>query len=291
MRVATKTTYDAVMFQLANATESLAKASEVVSTTKRINRLSDDPVGLTQVLNIRSFLNNIDQLGRNINTGKAWLAAGESALTGVQDLISSAKALCVQMSSGNVGGNERRSAALTVQNTLDEIISLANTEVSGRYIFAGSDTDSVPFDSSGNYSGDDTAFLVKIGKDSTVAVGSDGEAVFRSSGNDVMQTFTDLVTALENNDVSGIQSALTELDENFSLISNKISDLGSKMIRMEMKESILQDSEISNTERLSILEDADITEAIMDLKAKEVAYQAALAVAAKVLQVSLVDYL
>jgi flagellar hook-associated protein 3 FlgL len=63
------------------------------------------------------------------------------------------------------------------------------------------------------------------------------------------------------------------------------------MIRMEIKENILQDMDIANTERLSKIEDADIPEAIIDLKAKEVAYQAALASAAKVLNVSLVDYL
>ena len=60
---------------------------------------------------------------------------------------------------------------------------------------------------------------------------------------------------------------------------------------MEIKEKIYQDMDLTNTDRLSKIEDADIAEAIMDLKAKEVAYQAALASAARVLNVSLVDYL
>ncbi|MCD6297532.1 MAG: flagellar biosynthesis protein FlgL, partial [Deltaproteobacteria bacterium] len=61
--------------------------------------------------------------------------------------------------------------------------------------------------------------------------------------------------------------------------------------RMEIKENIFQDLKISNTERLSKIEDADIAEAIMDLKAKELAYQAALASSAKVMKMSLVDYM
>jgi len=291
MRVANKSIYDSVKFQLANITEELAKASEVVSTTKRINHLSDDPVGLNQVLNIKSLLSNIDQLGRNINTGKSWLVAGESALTSVQDLLTDTRALCVQMASANVGTSEREAAVSTVQNTLDELVSLANTEINGRYIFAGSDTDSTPFDASGNYSGDNNPFALKIGKDTTIEVGSDGEAVFKSSSNDVFQTLTDLITALQGNDIGGIQAALTNLENNADHIATNIADQGSKMRRMEMKENILSDLQLSNTERMSNLEDADIAEAIVVLKAKETAYQAALAAASRVLNVSLVDYM
>jgi flagellar hook-associated protein 3 FlgL len=60
---------------------------------------------------------------------------------------------------------------------------------------------------------------------------------------------------------------------------------------MDMRENILQDLNITNTERLSKIEDADITQAILDLRAKEVAYQAALSSASKVLQMSLLDYM
>ena len=58
---------DLVKFNLANITEALSQANLVVATEKRINSLSDDPVGLTQVLNIKSSLDGIEQLGRNIN--------------------------------------------------------------------------------------------------------------------------------------------------------------------------------------------------------------------------------
>jgi flagellar hook-associated protein 3 FlgL len=295
MRVANKTIYDMITCRLGDVTEELQKANEVVATGKRINSLSDDPVGLTQALNIKSSLSNIEQLGRNINLGKSWLTASESGLNSVQDLISDTKALCVQMASANTGAAERAAAAETVQNALEEMVSLANTEVSGRYIFAGSKTDSAPFDQNGNYTGDNNPFTVKISKDGTVEVGMDGAAVFQPSGaganDDIFQTLSDLKTALEGNDISGIQAAMDSLDTEYDHIAKKISGVGSKMLRMEMKEKIFQDMDITNTERLSKIEDADITEAIMHLKAKEVAYQAALAAAAKVLNVSLVDYL
>ena len=297
MRVSNTIIYDTIKLRLSKITEELNKANTVVATGKRILKLSDDPVGLAQGLNIKSALSNIEQMGRNITLGKSWLAASESALSKVQDVISEAKTLSVQMANGSIGASERRSAAETVQNLLEELVSLANTEVNGRYVFAGSETDTTPFslesDNSVQYHGDNNAFTVKIGKDARVEVGSDGEAVFGISGqpDDVFGVFDALKTALENNDISGIQAGMSALDSRFDLVASKISDIGSKMLRMEMKENIFQDLDLTNSERLSKIEDADITEAILDLQAKELAYQAALSSASKVLQMSLLDYM
>jgi len=287
MRIANKTIYDMIKFNLGNITEELNKVNKVVATGKRITDLSDDPVGLTQVLNIKSSLSNIEQLGRNISMGKSWLATSESALSNVQNLISDARVLCVGMATATTDAEQRASAAQIVQNTLEEIVFLANTELSGRYIFAGSKTDTTPFSQGGAYSGDNNPFTVKIGRDATVEVGSDGDATFGT----IFTTLSDLKSALEGNNVSGIQAAMSKLDDHFVHISTKISDLGSKVIRMEIKENIFQDMDFINTERLSEIEDADITEAIIELKSKELAYQAALASSAQVMQLSLLDYL
>lgn len=293
MRVASTTIYEMVKFNLGNITEELNKATNVVSTGKRINNLSDDPAGLNQALIIKATLADIEQMDRNIAFGKTWLAASESAMNHVQDLISDTKSLCIQMATATTSSDARNSAAKTVQNTIDEMVSLANTELNGRYIFAGSKTESAPFSQSGVYSGDSNPFTINIGRNSTVQVGSDGEAVFGTAGqdNDIFKTLEDLKTALTDDNVSEIQNAMTRLDNHFGHISTKISDLGSKMLRMEIKEKILQDMNITNTERLSNIEDADITEAIIELKQKELAYQAALASSAKVMKLSLIDYL
>lgn len=287
MRVANKTIYDAVKYNLGNCTQEMNKANEIVSTGKRINKLSDDPVGLTQALNVRSAISNIEQMQRNISNGNSWLASSESALTNVEDIISDIKALCVQMASATTGSAQRASAAETVQNMLDEIISLANTAVAGRYIFSGSKTDTTPFSQDGTYNGNNNAFTIKVGKDATVEVGSDGDAVF---GN-IFSTMADLKTALETNDVEGIQDAMSNLDGHFDDISAKISDVGSKMNRMDVKEKIFDDIIFANTDRLSKIEDADLAEAIMELKASELAYQAALSSSAKLMTLTLVDYI
>ena len=287
MRVANRYIFESVKYNLGSISEELSRANEIATTGKRINSLSDDPVGLTQSLTIQSDLAGIEQMGRNIDYGNSWLSASESALTSVQNIISDTKALCVQMASGTIGADQRSAAAETVQNNLDEIVSLTNTNVAGNYIFSGMKTDTIPFDQYGNYSGDNNAFAIKISKNSTIEIGSDGDALFGT----VFGTLIDLKDALQNNDVGGIQDAMDNLDGHFDDITAKISDVGSKMNRMEIKDKIYQDFGFTNTERLSKIEDADIAEAIMNVKAAELTYQAALASSSKVMTLTLMDYL
>ena len=226
-------------------------------------------------------------MGRNISYGKSWLTASESSLTNVQSIISDTKALCVQMANATTGSDQRASAAITVQNMLDEIVSLANTDVAGNYIFAGSKTDTIPFAQNGTYFGDNNPFTIKISKNSSIEAGGDGQAVF---GN-IFTSMSNLKTALENDDLSGIQDAMGNLEGHFDNISAGISDVGSKINRMEIKDKIYQDLNFSNTERLSRIEDADIAEAIMNIKSAELTYQAALASSTEVMALTLVDYL
>ena len=291
MRVTNRSIFESIKYNLGTISDELNKANEVASTGKRINKLSDDPVGLTQSLSIQSSLANITQMQRNIDYGQSWLNSSESALTSVSNILSDTKALCVQMASGTVGADQRAAAAENVQNNLDEIVSLANTNVNGSYIFAGSKTDTVPFDQDGTgnvtYKGDNTAFSIKISNNASIEIGSDGQAVFGT----LFTTLSDLKTALQNNDVTGIQDAMGKLDDSMNDISAKISDIGSKTDRMDIKKNIFQDLNLTDTTRLSTIEDADMAQAIMDVSAAQLTYQAALASSSKVMSLSLVDYL
>ena len=111
MRVATKSVYDGISLNLSNLTEELNDANITVATTKRVNKISDGPVGLTQALNIKSTLSNMNQLGRNLTTAKTWLVTSESALVSIQNLVADAKALAVNMASATIDADQRASSS------------------------------------------------------------------------------------------------------------------------------------------------------------------------------------
>ncbi|MBN1103159.1 MAG: flagellar hook-associated protein FlgL [Deltaproteobacteria bacterium] len=298
MRVANKTLFDNIRANLGRVTTAMSKANTVVSTAKRINQISDDPVGLVTVLDLRSSLANVEQLERNIEMGRSWLDSAESALSQTEELLAEGKTLCVQMASATQGSSERANAATLVDGYLRQLLSLANTEVGGKYVFSGTKTDIAPFafDDEGTptavtYSGNDTAFSVRIGKDLSIEVGRDGEDAFGVTADGIFDTLIDLKNALQNNDVGGIQGAMDKLDQHLNSVRSLISDTGAKSLRLDAKGKILEDLNLTYTDRKSQIEDADIADAIMDLKAKELAYQAALSSSSKVMALSLVDYL
>lgn len=298
MRVANKTIYDAAIRNLGNTSLDMVEANKIVSTSKRINDLSDDPVDLVKILDLRSSISNLNQMERNISMGESWLKASESALTQVNDIITSAKVLTVAMASDNVGASERANSAVLVQQYLEEIMSLANSSSGGRYIFGGTNTDTIPFDfnTAGTeieYSGNDTAFSINVGKDTVIPVGKDGEDIFGENWDDsnIFRTLIDMRTSLETNDFSGIQDAMSNLDEHVKTINAHVSDIGGKAIRLDVKSEIVTNLEFTNTERISDLEDADLAEAIIALKSKELAYNAALSSSAKLMEMSLVNFL
>jgi flagellar hook-associated protein 3 FlgL len=298
MRIASKTVYDRINSSLQSTYSDMFSAQEVVSTSKRINKLSDDPVGLVTVLDLRSSLSNIEQLGRNVSIGKSWLTASESALTQVNDILTDVKALTVQMSSANTGPSERANAVVVVEQYLDEILSLSNSQSGGRYLFAGTNTNTPPFELNGatgevDYSGNATAFSIKIGSESNIAVGKVGSEVFGENwdDNNIFKALVDLQGYLENNDIAGIQDIMGRLDGHMKKINAEISEIGGKSIRMEVKENIIADLKLTYTDRKSLMEDADVSEAIIDLNSKQLAYNAALTSASKVMELSLVDFM
>jgi len=298
MRIANKTLYETVKRDLNNISSEMLSANMVISSRKKINKLSDDPVGLVAVMDLRSSLSNIKQLRRNINTGNSWLKAGETALTQIEDILTQVKALSVEMASDSKGATERANAVEVVNGYLRQVMSLANTRTGGRYIFGGTETDTIPFTFDNEttptteiYSGNSNPFSIKIGKDIDLEVGRDGEAAFGAAGSSIFTTLIDLKTYLQGNNAGGIMGTLDSLDADLKNIRSLTSNTGMKIIRLDVKERIIDDLELTNTDRMSSLEDIDFAEAVIDLKSKELAYQASLASASKVMSISLVDYL
>ncbi len=188
MRITHKSIFESAQYALNNTLEKLAKANIIVTTGKRINSLSDDPVGITQLLDVKSNLRNMDQLEKNISAGRTWLNAGESALDSVRNLLSEALVLSEQLATGTYDAEQREAVVVRVEGIISQIVNYSNTQVIGQYIFSGSKTDTLPFDlddennpTKVNYFGNDDKFSIKTGKDTRVTVGHDGEEVFRYS--------------------------------------------------------------------------------------------------------------
>ncbi|MCG8565133.1 MAG: flagellar hook-associated protein FlgL [Desulfobacterales bacterium] len=185
MRVPTLSMYMNSTQRLGRLTTDLNDATEVASTQKRINRFSDDPLGATQVIGLDQELSHMDQLNRNTTSGRVMLQGAETALTEVSKQLLNAKLLAAKMVNPGVGTKERRVAAQEIKKTLDQIIKLGNTQVNGKYVFAGTRNNIAPFSYNNKtnppqviYQGSNTPFSVATEKKGEMDVGLVGKTVF-----------------------------------------------------------------------------------------------------------------
>ncbi len=188
MRVPNISLYSISKSQLNTITNDLRDANEVVSTQKQINNISDDPIGLSQVLDLRLSVKNLTQLDKNVDLGKTWLDGTESALQSVQDQLIDAKLLATQLVNASMSTSERADAVETVEGIIDQVLALSNTQVNGSYVFSGTKNnvrtytyDDATDPTQAVYNGNQTAFSIKTGAVNKLDVGRIGEEVFTES--------------------------------------------------------------------------------------------------------------
>ncbi len=185
MRIASSTKYMLTNSRLNRITDELLNVNNMVTTGKKINQLADDPVGLGRVASLKSSLTNMDQLQRNIASGRTWLETTEMSLSTVSDLATDAKILSIAMNGGIMSESDRVSGADEIAGILDQVLSLANSTVQGHHIFSGTKTDVKTYSlettagvTKAVYGGDDTPFKIKMATESDIEVGQDGSDIF-----------------------------------------------------------------------------------------------------------------
>jgi flagellin-like hook-associated protein FlgL len=100
-----------------------------------------------------------------------------------------------------------------------------------------------------------------------------------------------LRTALENNDQAGITAAAEGLKGDFDRIVRVRGETGAKVQELDARDNRLADENLATTKLLSDLQDTDFTEAISRFQTLQTALQASLQTTAKVMNLSLMDFL
>lgn len=145
MRVTNRMLYSQLVSDIGASSEKMLKLNTQISSGKRINKPSDDPVGMGSVLNDRTDLSALDQYSSAIDYADGLATETESVLSSVTDLLDRASELATQAASSTASEATRSETAAEIAEIMDEVYSLANTKYNGKYIFGGTQTDSTPF--------------------------------------------------------------------------------------------------------------------------------------------------
>ncbi|NTS75394.1 flagellar hook-associated protein FlgL [Catenovulum sp. SM1970] len=187
MRVTTNMIYQNSINGILENQKQLLRSQDVIIEGTHILKPSDDPTGATKVVRYEEDLARYEQYEKNIVLLNNTLQDKESALKNSNDALLKARTLMMQAGDGAYDFSDRKSIAAELSLIRDELQDLMNsTDASGDYLFAGSKTNTPPFqrDSNGvyQYEGDQMVNQIQISdtlKLETDAPGS-GFAIFEN---------------------------------------------------------------------------------------------------------------
>jgi len=145
MRITSNMIMNTVTRNLALSQSRFLRLQTMASSGRRINRPSDDPIGIAKDLGFRSDLSEISQFRKNIDQAISWLNFSDQALGNINELISEAKELTVQFANDTYDQHARIAGATQIRDIFEQIINAANTQFEGNYIFSGTRTNRSPF--------------------------------------------------------------------------------------------------------------------------------------------------
>lgn len=292
MRISTSYQYDRYARNIQEAQSRYLEAQERVSTGKRITTMSDDPYGASIIINARRLHAGVEQYSVNLRSAKDYFGLSENALASMATLVQRAYDLTLSAANSTATQGARDTMAKEISDIQSRLVQLGNTQgLSGQYIFGGQVSNSKPFNATPPtlvYTGDQNSIIVETGPNETIAVNTN-----------LGSTLTTLYSRLEQakirmiaGDISGLSGiSLQDLKSSMDLVRQERAATGVGLQRVQSLDENNTRRKDDLLKQISDVEDVDITEAILQMKATENAYQAALQVSAMGNRMSLMDFI
>jgi flagellar hook-associated protein 3 FlgL len=283
---------------LRNLSESyrrMGKYEDQLATGKKINKPSDDPVVAMKGMYYRSNLTEVEQYKRNLSELYLWMENSEAGIDQANSALQRTRELVIQGQNDTNSPSDREAIAREIEQLKHSLAATANTQVSGRYIFHGTDVTKPtviqenPVKVAENlYDKEINNYQVEVSRGVFMKANVNPGNVFNQEMFDTLQKIED---ELKGGDPKELDTLLDDLDIVMTTLSAERSELGARYNRLEMVETRLGQQEVLATRVLSDNEDADIERVIMDLKSQESVHRAALSVGARIIQPTLMDFL
>jgi flagellar hook-associated protein 3 FlgL len=270
---------------------AMQSATEKVSSTKQLNRPSDNPADVRSAVGLRDTLAELNQFLRNIDSATSKVDAQDTALSSASQLIQRANELAVEGANSPMSATDRAAMSQEVSQLIEAMAQDSGAKVGDEYVFSGFRVNQPPYTVTAPgtvsaYQGDHGISVARVGPASTMQINMPGDAVFQPA----LDALTQLKADLDSG--APVQGAtITKVNDALQTMVAARAQIGARANRLDSSKTSTTALVTSNTALLSQLEDVDMASAITELTKRQTTYQATLAVTAKVIQTSLIDYL
>jgi flagellar hook-associated protein 3 FlgL len=280
--------------------ENLKQAQLQISSGLKVSQVSDAPDSVSALLQARANLSVAQQNQANLGRFQAEANGGEQALQTAVQLFDQVQTLGAEGDTGTATASTRTDLAQQLGAILQQMGNLANTSVEGRYIFSG-DSDqqaayainlsSVPPVSA--YMGAASTRVAQYPDGNTFPVALTAQTIFDSSNpaTNVFSAITGLMTALNSNNDTAIQTAVSGLDQAGAYLNTQLAFYGNVQDNIAQATNDSQSLQTQLQTQISNLQDADVTSSITELMQEQTQEQAALESESLVPRTTLFDFL
>lgn len=298
MRVSTLMMYQQNMRGITNSQSTWLQYGEQMSSGKRVNRPSDDPIAASQAVVLSQAQAQNSQFASARSFATQRISQEENVLSQVTTSIQAAQEKIVYAGNGTLSDDDRASLATDLQGIRDQLLNLANSQDgNGRYMFAGYNTNSAPFDASGTYGGGTINVEQQVDTSRTMVIGHTGDKIFDSITSNAVKepdgsaSETNLFTMLDSaitalktpvaDDPAAQATAQAAVDKTNRGLRNSLNnvlsvraEVGTQLNELDKLDALGDDRSISQTQQMSDLVDVDWNATISNYVMQQAALQA-----------------
>lgn len=282
---------------ISNTAQALNTSLQQLSSGLSVAAPLDNPYAAAS--NARSLAQsaNVDRYTKNGDAVLNRTQIADSALSSVVSELTQAVSLGTEGANGGLSTANRAAVAQQLQGVIQQVLSQANLSYNGSSLFAGTsgvgsafvaDTSSA---SGYSYQGNSGVNQATIGDGLTVSTNIPGDQIFTSSSGNVLGSLTQLVTALQTGNANDIANATEAISTAIAHVSQQRAVYAGTVNQISSQESYLSQESVSLSSQQNALVGIDITATIETMTQAQTAHSAVLAVAAKILPISLLNYL
>lgn len=303
MRVTQSMLSSNMLRNLSSSYNKMGKLQEQITTGKKVNRPSDDPVVVMKGMAYRMEVDKVAQYKRNLGEVNNYLDSSDDALDQVGSALKRAGELVNKGATGTLTEDDREKIMSELQQIREQIQDMANTKSGDKYIFSGTKTSTPLYDKNATppatgypplgTPGFTSDINIEVFDGVSLKVNTDALDLFSK----IDGVFQGLVDGTLDPASPGVpnqedfSAAMTAFEGQFGDVLTLRADIGARQNRSEMMENRLESQEGSAKKQMSENEDVEYEKAITDMITEEAIHRAALSVGAKIIQPSLVDFL
>lgn len=294
MRIGTGQLSDIALKGLQQQDNRYADLMVQLASGKRVNKLSDDPIGSLKMIGLEKEEASFKQWQKNADNVIGSLSKAEGYLDSSYNIVLRVQDLVLTANSGSATQKDRESIITELETLKETMVDFANsTDSDGNYVFSGSQTDTPPIADTGAgyvYQGDNLTRTVPVSAGRDIPSNVTVEDVYFQGGtsffDDIDAYIADIQGGSATIGTTG-PALLNRINDTIDGIGRKLTDIGGNIIASEESQRSQQELSLANEQILNKIENLDYAEAMTEMNTVQTTLSATQKAYSRISQLSL----